>query len=124
MREIYLRPVDGPRSRRMRLLIPEEDLDRIHELPVGGMRPGHDDPDLLTCGPLSSKYVEIGVGSRLYRVRRGPCGLPSCACAFEYWTNLRRKPLPDPGWSHVDLDDGSCVCGNLARDMRRYGGPA
>ena len=80
------------------------------------------DPDLLTCGPMTGAFAEIGGGTKRLRVRRGPCGLPSCGCALEFWSVRRRNPVPEPGWLHVDVEElpGGCPCGGLDRDSTRY----
>lgn len=122
MPDLYVRDVDHPRGRRRRMAVTAADLDRVLALPVGGLH--HDPvlPDTLRCGPLSGEWVEVAAAGRRWRLRWGPCWLPSCACCLEAWPAGRRRPVPEPGWSHVESDElpGGCVCGGYDADAARH----
>lgn len=120
MPEIWVRDVDHPRSEPFHLTVTRRELAAIDGLPRGMAVPDPDDHDLLVCGPLSGMSTEVGHARQRYRVRWGPCCLPSCACALEAWSANRSEPVPAPGWVHCETEE-SCVCGNLERDFDRYG---
>ncbi len=119
---LWLRPVDGPRRKRIEYRATEAELQRIADLPRSELPADPSNSDFVTCGPMNGEYVEIGGGSKRLRVRRGPCGLPSCGCQLEFWSVRRRNPIPEPGWLHVAVDDlpGGCPCGGYDRDTTRY----
>ena len=119
---LWLRPVDGPRRKRIEYHASETELARIADLPRGQLPADPNDPDLLTCGPMTGAFAEIGGGTKRLRVRRGPCGLPSCGCQLEFWSVRRRNPLPAAGMLHVEDDSlpGGCPCGGYDRDSTRY----
>ena len=61
---LWLRPVDGPRRKRIEYRLSEAELQRIADLPRSELPADPADPHLLTCGPMTGDYVESGGGTR------------------------------------------------------------